>query len=301
MTQVRIVVVNVALTMLLACQSATAQIVNPADAQPPGTPASPPAERPHTFDMPPVTVYGKASLSDDDRIGTYAQPRWKAQRLFGETRIYVIPEGTVEFEYWLLPELHRNHEPSDFTHQFEVEFGMPYHFQLDLYAVANQTGPKGQLLFNEQKVELRWAFADWGKIPGNPTLYLEWNPRDQLPPHVEGKLLLGGQIASGWHWGSNFVFEHEAGGLQENSKEWTLGVSRVIREAKFSFGAESKLAFLSGKDPLGHRGPNDKEWGIGPSLQLRPLPAMHLDVANLFGATHDAPRAQLFVVLGWEF
>jgi hypothetical protein len=255
----------------------------------------------HTYDTPAVTVFGKAELSDDDRIGTYAQPRWTAQRLFGETRIYVIPEGTVEFEYWLAPELHRNHEPTDFTHQFEVEFGLPYHFQLDLYAVANQAGPKGQLQFNEQKVEMRWALADWGKIPGNPALYLEWNPRNLLPPHVEGKLLLGGQIRSGWHWGSNFVFEHEAGGLQENSKEWTLGVSRVIRESKFSFGAESKLAFVNEKDSLGHREPNDKEWGIGPSFQLRPLPAMHLDVATLFGATHDAPRAQVFVVLGWEF
>jgi hypothetical protein len=286
--------------VLFAGKSATAQIVNPADARQPDS-GSPPAERLHTFDTPPLNVYGKAELSDDDRIGSYAQPRWTAQRLFGETRIYVIPQGTVEFEYWLKPELHRNHEPTDFTHQFEVEFGLPYHFQLDLYAVSNQTGPKGELRFNEQKVEVRWALADWGKIPGNPTFYLEWNPRDQLPPHVEGKLLLGGQITSGWHWGSNFVFEHEAGGLQENSKEWTLGVSRVLREAKFSLGAESKLAFVSEKDPLGKRGPDDKEWGIGPSFQLRPLPAMHLDVAALAGATHDAPRAQIFAVLGWEF
>jgi hypothetical protein len=276
--------------------------VNPADkaAEAPRDSQAAP-ERLHTFDMPAVTVYGKAELSDDDRIGSYAQPRWTAHRTFGESRVYVIPKGTIEFEYWLKPKLQRDHEPTEFTHQFEVEFGLPYHFQLDLYAVSNQTGPKGELRFNEQKVELRWALADWGKIPGNPALYLEWNPRDQAPPHVEGKLLLGGQIASGWHWGSNFVFEHEAGGLQENSKEWTLGVSRVIRDAKFSLGAESKLAFVNEKDSLGHRGPYGKEWGIGPSIQLRPLPAMHLDVATLIGATDDAARAQIYVVLGWEF
>jgi hypothetical protein len=292
----------VALAGTLSCQLATAQVVNPADkaAEAPRDSQGAP-ERLHTFDMPPVTVYGKAELSDDDRIGSYAQPRWTAHRTFGESRVYVIPKGTVEFEYWLKPKLRRNHEPTEFTQQFEVEFGLPYHFQLDLYAVSNQTGPKGEFRFDEQKVELRWALADWGKIPGNPALYLEWNPRNQAPPHVEGKLLLGGQIASGWHWGSNFVFEHEAGGLQENSKEWTLGVSRVIRDAKFSLGAESKLAFVSEKDSLGHRGPNGKEWGIGPSIQLRPLPAMHLDVATLLGATHDAARAQLYVVLGWEF
>lgn len=83
MAQPRIVLVNVALAVLLACQLATAQIVNPADQQS-GTPANSAAERLHTFDMPPLTVYGKADLSDDDRIGTYAQPRWTAQRLFGK-------------------------------------------------------------------------------------------------------------------------------------------------------------------------------------------------------------------------
>ena len=65
---------------------------------------------------------------------------------------------------------------------------------------------------SEGKAELRWALANWGKIPGNPTIYLEWKNEDAAPDHFEGKLLLGGAIASGWHWGSNFVWEHELGG-----------------------------------------------------------------------------------------
>ena len=39
------------------------------------------------------------------------------------------------------------------------------------------------------------------------------------------KLLLGGHIVSGWHWGSNLVWEHELGGPRENSNEWTTGIS----------------------------------------------------------------------------
>jgi hypothetical protein len=284
-------------------QPAEAQVVNPADQagqSEPQTGPKPPEERTHTWQLPPITVWGRAPLTDDDRIGAYAQPRWTSHRLFSETRVYVIPEGMVEFEYWLKPEIHRKGEPTNFTHQFEVEFGLPYRFQLDLYAVANQTGGAGPMQFDEQKVELRWALADWGKIPGNPALYLEWNPRNNAPPHVEGKLLLGGRLASGWHWGSNLVFEHEAGGLQENSKEWTTGISRTIRDTKFSLGLESKLALVSAKDGAGRRGPSEKQFGIGPSLQLRPLPPMHLDFAALIGVTNSAAHG-LFVVLGYEF
>jgi hypothetical protein len=256
--------------------------------------------RTHTWDTPPLTIYGKAPLVEEDRIGDYAQPRWTSHRVFSETRVYVIPKGEVDFEYWLKPVVNKG-APTDFTHQFEIEFGLPYRFQLDLYAVANQTGPKGAYQFNEQKVELRWALADWGKIWGNPALYLEWNPRDGKPPHVEGKLLLGGQIHSGWHWGTNFVFEHEAGGLQENSKEWTSGISHTIRDTKFALGMESKLAFVSEKNLRSVREPSDKDFGIGPSIQVRPLPPMHIDFAALIGTTNTAPRAEMFVVLGWEF
>ena len=44
-----------------------------------------------------------------------------------------------------------------------------------------------------------------------------------------------------------------------------------------------------------------KEFYAGPSLQWRPLPQMHLDVAPLLGMSHDALRTKLFVVLGYEF
>ena len=217
---------------------ASGQVVNPADkAKQPEDQTSQSQEEKtttHTWQTPAITVCGKAPLIEQDRIGEYAQPRWTAHRRFSETRVYVIPKGMVEFEYWLKPELQRKGAPTNLTHQFEVEFGLPYRLQLDLYAVANQTGARGPMQFDEQKVELRWALANWNTIPGNPALYLEWNPRNNAPPHVEGKLLLGGQITSGWQWGSNLVFEHEAGGLQENSREWTTGVSHTISDTKFS-------------------------------------------------------------------
>jgi len=113
--------------------------------------------------------------------------------------------------------------------------------------------------------------------------------------------LLGGEITSSWHWGSNFVWEHELGGPQENSNEWTTGLSYTARDSKLGVGIETQLALVNAQDALGHRGDFAKEFFIGPSIQFRPLPQLHVDFAPLFGVTKDAGRAKTFVVLGWEF
>ena len=279
----------------------SAQVVNPADKQQPDQSQQKPSERLHTWEEPPVDVFGKAPLVEEDRIGDYAQPRWTTHRRFGETRVYVIPKGMVDFEYWLIPKTPKDGS-TEFKSQYEVEFGLPGRFQLDLYAVAHKTGyQEGGYAIDEQKVELRWAFADWGKTPGNPTLYVEWNQVSAASDHLEAKLLLGGQIVSGWHWGSNLVWEHELGGPQENSNEWTTGVSRTVLDSKFGVGVETQLALVNSLDARGHRGDFEKEFLIGPSIQFRPLPQMHIDFAPLFGVTKAAPRAKTFVVLGWEF
>jgi hypothetical protein len=287
--------------VLLAAVHTHAQVVNPATQQPPTTEgAQRPSEPRHTWEMPPVDVIGKAPLREDDRIGDYKQPRWTADRLFGETRVYVIPKGKVEAEYWLVPETPRDGQ-TDTATQYEIEFGLPGRFQIDLYAVGHKTGIDGEFGVTESKAELRWALADWGRIPGNPTIYVEWKNENNAPDHFEGKLLLGGQIASGWHWGSNFVWEHTMGGDQENSNEWTVGVSRTVRDSKFDLGFETQLALVDALTGLGGRGPFEKQFLIGPSMQLRPLPQMHIDFAPLIGVTDAAPRTKIIAILGWEF
>jgi hypothetical protein len=279
---------------------ATAQIVNPADAQKPDAAQEQTPARTHTWDMPPVDVYGNAPIAEEDLIGDYGQPRWTAHRRFGETRVYVMPKGMVEFEYWLRPEVAKD-GPTQFSSMYEVGFGLPGRLQLDLYAVANKTGPEGTLSVDQQKVEVRYAFADWNRIPGNPTLYLEWTQNSGGPDAVEGKLLFGGQLTSRWHWGSNLVFEHEISGAQENSHEWTTGLSYTARDMKVGVGVETQLALVNSLDDHGARGPMTTAFLVGPSLQFRPLPQMHLDIAPLLGLNHDAPRTKWFVVLGYEF
>lgn len=292
----------VCLGVMLGAGAARAQVVNPATQGPPSTPPQQ-TESKHTWEMEPVDVYGKAPLVEEDRIGDYAQPRWTTHRRFGETRVYVIPRGMTDFEYWLIPDTPKGGGLTDFKTQYEVEFGLPGRFQLDLYAVGHKEGTKDESFgITEQKVELRWALADWGKIWGNPTLYAEWNQVSNAPDHAEFKLLLGGEIRSGWHWGSNLVWEHETAGAEENSNEWTTGVSYTALDSKIGVGVETQLALVDSIDPVTRtRGPFAKEFLIGPSIQFRPLPQLHIDVAPLFGVTADASRAKTFVVVGWEF
>jgi hypothetical protein len=281
---------HLCLPTLLLSASLCAQVVNPADKQRP----------PQEPQNPPVIVEGRqvSNLREEDRIGSYGQPEWTSRRRFAETRVYVRPEGTAEFEYWLIPETPPGGGSTETTTQYEFEFGLPNRFQLDLYMVSHQDGNEGALSFDEQKLEVRWAFADWDVIWGNPTAYVEWAATNDGPDHVEVKLLLGGEAISSWHWGANLVFEHETGGLQENSYEITAGLSKTLVDRRFSVGAEVKAAWIDDKTD---RGNYTEEVLLGPSFQFRPLPNAHIDLAPLFGCTSDSPDSKVTILFGWEF
>jgi hypothetical protein len=75
---------------IVSGHDAIAQVANPGNpTQAPSQAAPPPADARHTWEMPPVDVFGKAPLVEEDRIGAYAQPRWTAHRRLSETRVYV--------------------------------------------------------------------------------------------------------------------------------------------------------------------------------------------------------------------
>jgi hypothetical protein len=288
--------------ILALAQLLSAQVVNPADKakaeQQPQEPVAEPHQR--SFERPAIVVEGQvpSGLREEDRIGDYRQPRWTSHRRFGETRVYVVPEGQVEFEYWLLPEFPDGGGSTEIASQYELEFGLPNRFQIDLYVVSHQTGNDGPSVFDEKKFEVRHALADWGVIWGNPTVYLEWAARDQASDAVEAKLLLGDELAPRWHWGSNLVYEAETGGDREHNYEWTGGISYTVSDEKLSIGAEFKCAMADKKQD---RGNFEQQLLIGPSLQFRPSPQSHIDLAPLFGVTDDSPDAKIYMIFGYEF
>ncbi len=283
---------------------ARAQIANPADkaraqSTEPQKPDESNDQHTPTYAMPPIEVRGQkvSPLREEDLIGDYKQPRWTAKRRFAETRIYVIPEGKVEFEWWARVEARRHGKPT-MQNQYEWEFGLPGRLQLDLYAVSNQTIDTGAMEFDEQKIEMRYALANWGELWGNPAVYLEWDQQSNAADVIETKFLLGDEASVGWHWGANLVWEQTIGDNHDSEYGLTLGLSHTLKDEKLSLGGEIKSDIV---DTSLDRGNFTKEFEIGPSLQWRPVPAMHLDFVPLFGIGADSRMFDIFVVLGWEF
>ncbi|HUR26871.1 MAG TPA: hypothetical protein VM509_01685 [Planctomycetota bacterium] len=300
-----------ALSSLLLCvwpTAAIAQTVNPADKQRQEPPArgltDVPPQRLRSWELPATVVEAQrlSPLREEDRVGSYGQPRWTAARRFPTTRIYVVPEGEVEFEYWTRVKTPRK-GPSTVQTMYEAEFGLPNRFQLDLYWVDEKTGSQGTLDVVEQKTEVRYAFADWGEIWGNPTIYEEYVSVSNGSDVVESKLLLGDELAPSWHWGTNLVWERQLTDELANVFELTGGVSKTLQDEKLSIGFEAKLEY---ENTHADRDDYAKSLEIGPSLQWRPVPAMHIDIAPLLGINFDAwdldsRESDIYFVLGWEF
>lgn len=265
-------------------------------AEPPANPPPAPSHVP-TFELPAVNVVGQkpSDLREEDRVGAYGQPRWTATRRFPNTRVYVIPEGKLETELWFIPRFLKSGETNG-RYLAEIEYGLPYRLQLDVYyrLDIDESG-KGQ---NGAQIEMRWALADWGKIWGNPTIYVEYIAHEFDPDGAEFKLLLGDELAPHWHWGINFVGEFETGGHREYTYEIDGGISYTVVDEKFSVGAETKIEFIS---THGDRRNYETSILVGPSMQWRPVPRMSINFAPLFGVTPDSATARVYLNIGWEW
>lgn len=279
----------------------------PANAASSNATSTAPAGR-HTYDMPArdddyaATARVPASR-ETERIGDYAQPRWTAFRRFPTTRVYVRPAGTMAFEWWLETKLNLD-DTREVRHrsQYEFEFGLGGRVQLDVYMMTEQLGHQGPMRLAAEKVELRYALADWGDIPLNPTLYAEFVRQDEGPPKVEAKALFGEQLGTRVFVASNLVFEHELGDAQENEYAVTFAGAYSLADSHVSLGAEVKLETV---DRAGARLTFDNyEVLVGPSLFVSPIDPMRILFVALFGVEVEGnTRVPLFeptLIVGWE-
>ena len=256
-----------------------------------GAAATPAAGR--TPVLPPVTVSG-AALDEERLVGKNKQPEWTTERRFAASRAYVLPAGMVELEQWWRGTYKRGGAEA---HRFlsEIGVGLPGRWQLDLYGrLQSETGSSTRYL--GEQLEARYALADWGRLPGNPTFYLEWKNNHHGPDVLEGKLLLADGLRNGIHWAVNFSYEEETGGAREIERAFTFAVSKAVRDSRFGAGIEGVLEHVSS-----HGASNETAFLIGPSFQWRPNRRMHVDFVPLFGTTRDAPHTQIFVVVGYGF
>ncbi len=275
-----------------------------------------------------VVIPGE-KYDDELPLGPYRRPAWTLHRVSPTTRVYLqVDPGEVEFEQWLDIRLRKKRSNPDDRVRLsqEFEFGLGGRFQLDLYYNSIFTRNAGQdatLATRSWAAEIRYALADWGVIPGNPTLYLEyilWNNQpdghgDAATSSIEPKLLLSGEIAKGWHWGANFFYERTT-----NDSVIEQGVTatliRTVIDTLLSVGVTAKFVYEVDEE-LGVKS-RSHELYIGPSFQIRMAPfeteteingvktkvvkkRAHLDVEPIFGCTGQSDRAQVLLVFGWDF
>ena len=265
-------------------------------------PTVPPAGQDGPTKMPEVIVTGSQPaetrpgwLAEEQYVGAYGRPEWTTARRFPGTRVYLQQEpwGTG-FEQWVRYR-HFRDGTSQMRFQEEIEIGLPHRFQLDLYETwsVNQDRHTQQ---EEWSAEIRYALADWGKIPLNPTLYLEYSKHNHDPDAIEGKLLLGTDISTRWHWGLNLICEQELSRSRNTELAVSQGLSYTIVDGKLGAGVEMRYSHQKADGS-----PASNEFLIGPSVQWRITPRMHLDIAPMFGCTQDSPRVEAFLVFGIDF
>jgi hypothetical protein len=246
--------------------------------------------------LPEVVVTEKA-FHEESPIGPYNQPAWTtSQYRSPNVPVYVLPPWKVEFNQWWKGEWPKKGK-AEHEFQEEIEVGLPHRFQLDFYEVWERTD-EGTVRHKGNKVELRHALADWGKIPLNPTLYAEWKFNEQEADAYELKLLLGEELAPRWHWGFNAIYEQQVGDARETELSFSQALTYSLIDEKLTAGIEMKFEHATEE---GSRGDPEIEFLIGPTIQWSPIRRTRLSVAPLFGVTGDSPRVEAFAVFAIEF
>jgi hypothetical protein len=280
-----------------------------------------------THELAPVRVeerpYG------EELVGPYNQPRWSARgRFSANTDVYVLPP----YSFYLDVDYHgtfpRRGVPDHLFIQ-EFELGLPYRFQLafELYEEA-QDGHR-QVPFT--LIEGRYAFADWGKIPLNPTIMGEYsfgigtqypvqpganqeveagdNQQDvaggvkrvtkkHIPDAYEVRLLLGQEIGKYIEFACNLFFDQAIGGDREREIGFSTATSYAIRGEALKIGLETSYRNVSQQ---GERRNAKNIFELGPALTVKPSPHTRIDLAPLFGTTSDSPHLELFAIFSIDF
>ncbi|MEP6778140.1 MAG: hypothetical protein ABI944_06765 [Chthoniobacterales bacterium] len=236
---------------------------------------------------------------------------------------YVLPPGSVYAGLIYQGDALRFNRPD---HRFtqEVEIGLPHRFGLAFENTVEAF--RGRTQERTFSIEGRYAFADWNKIPLNPTIFAEYkfgagrilhdegpperlpkgeaeeflNEREPLPDSYEVRLLLSQEFNETIEWSLNGFFEQEIGG--DRGREYGFAQSVMapvfLPHERLKVGAEMQFTAFTDK---GIRDDPSYRVVVGPTIAWKPTKNTRLDVSPLFGVTHDAPRASVFAVFSMLF
>ncbi|MBA3650616.1 MAG: hypothetical protein H0W66_03805 [Chthoniobacterales bacterium] len=262
-------------------------------------------------------------VTGDELPGAYGAPgAFSRSRFSPLTTAYVLPPGSVYAALIFEGDAFR-HGPPDHLLSQEIEVGLPYRFGI---AIENRIERfAGDTENSSLSIEGRWALADWGKIPLNPTLFAEYkfgtgkilheegpppppeeaeeeegNGPPDLPDAYEFRLLLSQEFGGRFEWAFNAFFEKENTG--DRGREWGFAQSIqtpiLLPRERLKAGLEMKYQNFTVKDT---RGSPIHRFEIGPSFSFKPAAHVRFDLAPLFGVTKDSPRVQVFAIFSYVF
>ena len=229
------------------------------------------------------------------RVGEYDQPLWSTIRMFPSTRVYVMnPPGTGMYEKWF-DIRDRKDGPVQIRMRDEFTFGLGNRLQVDLYSHTVYDGENGSQDFDWRgfSFEFRYALADWGKLPGNPTVYWETKMLDG-GWGIEPKLLLGGQLGHRSIWGVNFIYEgniQPTREAQEREYASTASYGYIVNN-DITIGASTMYRNNDG---------NSVEYYLGPLIQYRFNGRTYLSLEAMPGLTPDSKSSRSLIILAWRF
>lgn len=229
------------------------------------------------------------------RVGEYNQPLWSTMRMFASTRVYVMnPPGSAMYEKWFDIRDRRN-GPAQIRMRDEFTFGLGKRLQLDLYSHTVYDGKQGEQDFDWRgfSFEFRYALADWGKLPGNPTIYWETKMLDG-GWGIEPKLLLGDQIGNNGIWGLNLIYEGNLAPTREAQEREYAGTASYgyILNNDLTLGASAMYRNNDG---------NSTEYYIGPLLQYRFNGHSYLSLEAMPGLTQDSKASRTTIIFAYRF
>ncbi|MFL6514450.1 MAG: hypothetical protein ACJ8M1_05445 [Chthoniobacterales bacterium] len=257
-------------------------------------------------------------VTSDDVGSAYGAPGgFSRTRVAPLTTAYVLPPWTFYLGTIYEGDAFR-HGPPDHLFTQEIEMGLPYRFGVAVETSFERFNGGGGPA--STSIEARYAFADWGKIPLNPTVFAEYKfgtgpirheegppppPGEedeggppQRPDAYELRLLLAQEFGGRFEWAMNGFFEKENTG--DRGREWGFAQSLVtpiiLPREQLKLGVEMEYKNFTVKDT---RGDPQHTFVIGPTAAFRTSKNTRVDVSTLFGCTNDSPRVTVFAVFSW--
>jgi len=256
----------------------------------------------------------------EELIGPYAQPRWSARgRFSADTDVYVLPPYSFYFDLDYNGTFPRKGQPDHLFVQ-EYELGLPCQFQVGWEFYQEAINGHRQIPFT--LIEGRYAFADWGKIPLNPTLLAEFkwgtgkdyfgketdrgaggdsgeeSVTKNISNSYEVRLLLGQEIGKSVEFASNIFFEQKLSGDREREVGFSTAWSYALRGEALKLGLETKY---SNESQPSKRHLARNIFQLGPAFTYKPSPHTRIDVAPLAGIGHDSPYLETFLIFSIDF